>query len=354
MKNRKREIRTSGSVRDEDGQHPHLLGRRRFLHLAAAGAALSTASRIARAQTYPSRPVTIIVPFAAGGPTDIYARLIGGHMSGTLGQQLVIENVGGAGGTIGSARAMRAAPDGYTIGLGHNGTHAIAVSLYPNLAYRPDRDFEAVGLMVETHGLIAGRKTLPAGDLREFMAYVKAKGPTLNMAHGGVGSNSFVRGLLFNSALGVRPTYVPFNGNAPAAAALLAGQVDYMFPGISEVGAQVEAGLLRAYAITAPERHSVLPNVPTAAEAGLPNFVDSVWFALFVPKSTPEAIVSKLSGALDKALDDEKVRARLTELGGSIPDKAQRGPQPLAARVKIEIDQWAPIIRAANIKAEQH
>ena len=271
---------------------------------------------------------------------------------GTLGQQVVIENAGGAGGIIGSTRATRAAPDGYTVSLGHNGTHAVAVSLYPKLAYRPDRDFEPIGLIVETHGLIVARKDFPAEHLEEFTAYVKANGPKLNMAHGGVGSNSFIRGLLFNSSLGVRPTYVPFSGNGPATAALLAGQVDYMFPGIAEVGSQIESGLLKAYAISAPKRHAVLPNIPTTAEAGLPGFVDAVWFALFAPKDTPEPIVAKLSSALEKALDDEKVRARFTELGGSIPDKAQRGPQSLAARVKTEMDRWALIIRAANIKTD--
>jgi tripartite-type tricarboxylate transporter receptor subunit TctC len=205
---------------------PH---RRHFLHLAAGATALPAVSRIARAQTYPARSVTMIVPFAAGGPTDVAARVVGEHMSRTLGQQFVVENVVGAGGTVGSLRTMRANPDGYTIQMGHMGTHAISVSLYPNLAYKPDADFEPIGIVVEQPILITARKDFPAKDINEFVAYVKANAEKLNMAHTGVGSLSFTYALVLNSALGVKPTMVPYGGNAPAMAALLGGQVDYLW-----------------------------------------------------------------------------------------------------------------------------
>jgi tripartite-type tricarboxylate transporter receptor subunit TctC len=186
------------------------LPRRQFLHVAAGAALLPAALRLAKAQTYPSRPVTIIVPFAAGGATDVGARIVGEHMARTLGQQFIIENVPGAGGTTGSSRAMRAKPDGYTILMGHMGTHAVSVSLYPNLAYKPDVDFEPIGVVIEFPLVLVARRDFPANDLKEFIAYVKPNAGKLNMAHGGVGSNVFNFGLLVNSLLGVRPTLVPF------------------------------------------------------------------------------------------------------------------------------------------------
>jgi tripartite-type tricarboxylate transporter receptor subunit TctC len=328
------------------------LRRRQFLHLAAGAVALPAVSSIARAQAYPSRTVTMIVPFAAGGGTDVAARVVGEHMSRTLGQQVIIENVAGAGGTTGSIRAMRNNPDGYTIEMGHMGTHAVSVSLYPNLAYKPDVDFEPIAIVVELPELIVARKDFPAKDLREFVAYVKANAEKLNMAHAGVGSNAFNFGLVLNSLLGVKPTLVPFSGTGPAANALVGGQVDYMLNGIAEVGSQIQAGTIKAYAIGAAERSSVLPNVPTSKEAGLPEFQASPWWALFAPKGTPRPILDKLTDALDMALDDENVRKRLLELGGDIPGTAKRGQQPLAALVKREIARWPSIIKAANIKGE--
>jgi tripartite-type tricarboxylate transporter receptor subunit TctC len=324
------------------------LPRRQFLRLAVGAAALSAMSRIARAETYPTRTITMIVPFAVGGPTDVAARTINRHMSRTLGQQLIIENVAGAGGTIGSIRAMRAKPDGYTILMGHTGTHAFSVPLYPNLAYKPDVDFEPIGLVVELPDLIVARKDFPPKDLKEFVAYVRANAEKLNMAHAGVGSVSFTFGLLLNSVLGVKPTLVPFNGVAPATNALIAGQVDYMCLGISEVGPQVQGGTIKAYAIGTTERHPTLPNVPTTKEAGLPEFEALPWFALFAPKGTPRPILDALTDALDKALDDQDVRVRLLDAGGDVPSAAKRGQQPLAALVKSEIAKWTPIIKAAG------
>jgi tripartite-type tricarboxylate transporter receptor subunit TctC len=326
-----------------------ILQRRQFLHLAAGAAALPAVSRVARAQTYPSRPVTIIVAATPGGGTDFAARVVGEHMSRTFGQQFIIENAAGAGGTIGSIRAMRAKPDGYTIQMGAIGTHAVAVSLYPNLAYKPDVDFEPIGLVVETPLLIEARKDFPPKDLKEFVTYVKANGEKLNMAHGGVGSNIFSFGLVLNSLLGVKPTMVPFNGVAPALNALISRQVDYMVSAIIEVAPQIQSGTVKAYAIGTTERHPAVPNVPTSKEAGLPEFQAVPWLALFAPKGVPRPILDTLTDALDKALDDQNVRKRLLD-HGDIPGKAKRGQQPLAALVKSDIARWAPIIKAANVK----
>ena len=314
-----------------------------------AGVAIAFAALPAAAQNdYPRRPITLIVPFAAGGPTDIVSRIMGEHMSRTLGQPIIIENIVGAGGTTASTRAARAAPDGYTIEMGHMGTHAASVALYPNLAYKPDVDFAPIGLVAGTPVLILAKKDFPPKDLKEFVTYVKANAEKLNMAHAGVGSVSFTTCLLLNSILGIKPTSIPFNGTGPALTALISGQVDYMCDQIVNVVQQVESGQIKAYAIGTPERSPALPNVPTSKEAGLPEFQAQAWNALFAPKGTPQPVLDKLSDALDKALDDEHTRKRLLELGSVLPDKAGRGQQALAALVKSEIDRWTPIIKAAG------
>ncbi|HXW23334.1 MAG TPA: tripartite tricarboxylate transporter substrate-binding protein [Xanthobacteraceae bacterium] len=326
------------------------LPRRTFLRLAAGAAALPAMPRVGRAQAYPSRPITVIVPFAPGGGTDVSARIVGEHMSRTLGQQFVVENFPGAGGTTGTIRAMRAAADGYTIEMGHIGTHAISVWFYPHLAYKPDVDFEPIGLTMESPLLIAARKDFPATTLKEFVAYAQANSEKLNMGHAGVGSILFSFGLLLNAIMGVKPTLVPFNGGGPVTTALLGGQIDYACSAITDISPHVRAGALKAYAIAADERNAVLPEVPTTAEAGLPAFKAMPWFALFAPKGTPQPILDKLSDALDQALDDRDVRRRFTDLGGEVPDKPRRGQQALATLVKDEIARWAPIIKAADIK----
>jgi tripartite-type tricarboxylate transporter receptor subunit TctC len=312
-------------------------------------AALGFAAAPAAAQDdYPRRPITLIVPFAAGGPTDVISRIASDHMSRTLGQLIIIENVVGAGGTTASTRAARANPDGYSIEMGHMGTHAASVALYPNLAYKPDVDFAPIGLVAGTPVLILARKDFPPANLKEFVTYVKANVDKLNMAHAGVGSVSFTTCLLLNSMLGVKPTSIPFNGTGPALTALISGQVDFMCDQIVNVVQQVLAGQIKAYAIGTPERSPALPNVPTSKEAGLPEFQAQAWNALFAPKDTPKPILDKLTDALDKALDDEHTRQRLLELGSVLPGKAERGQQPLAALVKSEIERWTPIIKAAG------
>jgi tripartite-type tricarboxylate transporter receptor subunit TctC len=306
------------------------------------------ASPAAAQADYPRRPITLIVPFAAGGPTDVISRIVAEHMSRTLGQPIIIENIVGAGGTTATTRAMRAAPDGYTIEMGHMGTHAASVALYPNLAYKPDADFAPIGLVAGTPVLILARKDFPPKDLKEFTSYVKANVDKLNMAHAGVGSVSFTTCLLLNSILGVKPTSIPFNGTGPALTALISGQVDYMCDQIVNVVQQINAGQIKAYAIGTAERNPALPNVPTAKEAGLPEFEAQAWNALFAPKGTPQSVLDKLTDALDKALDDEQTRKRLLELGSVLPDKAGRGQQALAALVKSEIARWTPVIKSAG------
>ena len=302
----------------------------------------------AQAQDYPARPITVIVPFAAGGPTDVIARIVGDNMAKTLGQTLVIENVVGAGGTTGVTRAKRAQPDGYTIVMGHLGTHAAAPSLYPNLQYDPAADFEPIGLVAGTPILILAKKDFPAKDLKEFVTYVKANEKKLNLAHAGVGSVSFTTCLLLNHILQVKPTSIPYQGTGPSMNALVGGQVDYMCDQIVNAVPQVLGGTIKAYAIGTDERNPALPDVPTAKEAGLPDFQASAWNALFAPKGTPKAAVDKLSAALSTALDDAATRKRLLDLGSDIPGKDRRGGPALAALVKSEIAKWSPVIKAAG------
>jgi tripartite-type tricarboxylate transporter receptor subunit TctC len=299
------------------------------------------------AQTFPSRPITMIVPFSAGGPTDVTARIVAEHMSRTLGQQIIIENVIGAGGTTGSVRAMRAAPDGYTVEMGQLGTHAASVAVYPNLAYKPDADFAPVGLVVDQAVLIIARKDFPADDLKGFLAQLKANFDKLNMAHAGIGSITHFSCLMLNALVGAKPTMVPFNGSAPAINALVGGQVDYMCDPISDIVQQIEAGTIKVYATGTAKRSAALPNVPTTTEAGLPEFAVSAWYGLFAPKATPQPVLDTLTAALDKALDDDTVRKRLSGLGCDIPDKGKRGQVALASLVKAEIARWTPIIRSA-------
>jgi len=296
---------------------------------ALAGLALMTTQALA--QAYPTRSITMIVPFAAGGPTDVIARIVTGHMAQTLGQTIIIENVVGAGGTTATARAARAANDGYTLITGHMGTHAASVPLYPKLAYHPEKDFEPVRLLAGTPILILARKDLTPKDLKEFIAYVKANETMVNAAHAGV-----------------EPIGVPFNGTGPAMNALVAGQVDYMCDQIVNAVPQINGGTIKAYAVATPERNPSLPNVPTTTEAGLPAFQAQAWNAIFAPKGTPADVVAKLNAAVVKALDDEGVRKRLLDLGSVIPATADRTPAALGTLVKNEIAKWTPVLKPVN------
>jgi len=300
---------------------------------------------------YPERPITLIVPFAAGGPTDVVARIVGDHMSRTLGQQVVVENVTGAGGTTGTTRAAQAAPDGYTIIMGHMGTHGAAPAVYPNLKYDPLKDFVPIGLAAGTPILIVARKNFPPKDLKEFISYAKANSEKLNEAHAGVGSVSFTTCSLLNSILGIKPTRVPYQGTGPALNDLVGGQVDYMCDQIVNLTPQIQAGSIKAYGIATEKRSPALPDVPTTKEGGLPEFQVSAWNALFAPKGTPKEVVTKLNGALVKALDDETTRKRLLDLGAEIADRAGRTPEALEKVVTSEIARWNKVLRAQTAAA---
>ena len=304
----------------------------------------------AQGQSYPTRAVTIIVPFAAGGPADITGRIVADQFSRALGQQFVVENVVGAGGTTGTARAARANPDGYTLALGHMGTHAAAVALYPNLAYKPDVDFDPIGLVAEQPELLTVRKDLPPNTLREFAAYAKANESKLNMAHAGIGSVSHVGCLLLNAAIGIKPTMVPFTGTGPAMNALIAGQVDYVCDPILGPLPHVQAGTVKALAIATGKRNSLLPDVPTSAEGGLPQFDVAPFYAVFAPKGTPQPIIDRLADALNKGLNEDVARKRLLDLGAEVPEPNRRGPKALEALVKGEIARLTPIIQASSAK----
>ncbi len=302
----------------------------------------------AGAQNYPTRPGTVIVPFAAGGPADITGRIVADILSKALGQQFVVENIAGAGGATGTTRAARANPDGYTIALGHMGTHAAAVALTPNLAYKPDVDFEPITLTSTQPVLLVTRKGFPANNLREFVTYAKANADKLNMAHAGVGSVSYTSCLLLHHEIGIKTTMVPFTGTAPALNAMLGEQVDYVCDPILGPLPHVRAGTLKAMAIATGKRHPALPEVPTSAEGGLPNFQAAPFYAMFAPKGTPQPIIERLAAAIDNGLDDPTVSKRLLDLGAEITEKKDRGPKALAATVKSEIARLTPILKAAS------
>ena len=321
--------------------------------LAALAAMLAFAAQNASAQKYPERPVTMIVPFSAGGPTDSVARIVAEHMSKSLGQQIVIENVTGAGGTTGTARAAQASPDGYTIMMGHMGTHGAAPAMYPKLRYDPTKDFEPVGLAAGSPILIVARKDFQPKDLREFIAHLKANKDKVNQAHAGVGSVSHTTCVLLSSILGVKTTVVAYKGTGPALNDLVGGQVDYMCDQVVNVIEQVRAGTIKAYAIATEERSPALPDLPTTKEAGLPEFEVSAWNAIFAPKGTPKEIVAKLNDAYQKALADEGVRKRLLDLGSVLPAKEQQTPEALGALVKSEVARWTPILKEASAAAPQ-
>lgn len=301
----------------------------------------------AAADTYPQRPITMIVPFAAGGPTDVVARIIAEPMSRALGQQVVVENVTGAGGTTGITRGAQAAPDGYTIMVGHMGTHGAAPALFKGLKYDPATSFDPIGFLGGVPILIVARKDFPAKDLKGFIEALKAGGPKINQAHAGVGSVSHSTGVLFDAQAGVKPTLVTYRGTGPAMNDLMAGQVDFMADQIINVGPQVAGGTVKAYAIATPERAPGLPDVPTMKEAGLPGYEVSAWNAVFAPKGLPADVKAKLVAAVEAALSDPTAAKRLTELGGTIPKANERGPAALQKFVESEVARWTPVLRSA-------
>jgi tripartite-type tricarboxylate transporter receptor subunit TctC len=312
--------------------------------LALAAAVLASPAQAA----YPERNITLIVPFAAGGPTDVIARIVAEPMSKALGQQIVVENVAGAGGTTGTVRAAQAAPDGYTLEMGHMGTHGAAPALYPDLKYDPTKDFSPIGLAAGTPILIVAKKDFPAKDLKEFVAYVRKNSEKLNEAHAGVGSVSFTTCSLLNSILGAKPTRAAYRGTGPALNDLVAGQVDYMCDQIVNLVPQIQAGTIRAYGVALPARSPALPDVPTTKEGGLPEFQVSAWNAIFAPKGTPKDIVKKLNDALKKALADENTRKRIHDLGGDLSNTAAQTPEGLQKLVESEVVRWNKVLKTTG------
>jgi tripartite-type tricarboxylate transporter receptor subunit TctC len=322
--------------------------RRRGL-LAAAAATLATPALAQPA--YPTRAVTMVIPFAAGGPTDTVGRLIAEAMSRDLGQNVVVVNVGGAGGTLGAQRVAQARPDGHTILLHHIGMATIP-TLYRRLAYDPVNGFETIGLVTEVPMTLVARRNFPAANLAEMVAHVRQQGDRINLANAGIGAASHLCGLLLQSSLNVQLTTVPYNGTGPAMNDLVGGRVDLMCDQTTNTTEQIRAGTIRGFAVTTTTRVGSLPDLPTAAEAGLPNFEVSVWHGLYAPRATPAAIIARLSGALQAALRDERVGSRFRDLGTE-PVPAERATPAYHARFwQADIAKWRPIIQAAGSFAD--
>jgi tripartite-type tricarboxylate transporter receptor subunit TctC len=306
------------------------------------------AGAIPAAAAFPERLITVIVPFAAGGPGDTVVRIVGEHMARTLGQPIVVENVTGAGGTTGITRGSHAKADGYTIMVGQMGTHGAAPAQYPNLKYDPAKDFAPIGLMAATPIVIIAKKAFPANNLREFVDYVKRNQEKVVEAHAGVGSVSHTTCTLLQSVMGTKTARVAYRGTGPTLNDLVAGQVDFGCDQIVNVAPHIQAGTIKAFAIATAERSAAVKDVPTTSEGGLPEFEVSAWLALFAPKDTPQDVVAKLNEALVKALDDDGTRARLLDLGSEIPDRAGRAPHALQELVVREVARWTPILKAVD------
>jgi tripartite-type tricarboxylate transporter receptor subunit TctC len=314
-------------------------------------AALALAATGAIAQTFPSKPVTIVVPFSAGGPTDTVARSLGQAMTKHLGQTVIVENVGGAGGTVGAARVKNANPDGYTILLHHIGM-STAPALYRKLQYNPVTDFEMVGLVVDVPMTLVARSDFPAKDFKELVAYLKQNASKINLANAGLGSASHLCGLMFMSAIEADLTTVPFKGTADSMNALLGKQVDVMCDQTTNTTGQIKAGTIKAYAVTSAKRVSTLPDLPTMQETGLKGFEVGIWHGLYAPKGTPKAAIDKLNAALVAAAKEPDFVKRMTELGATVYSADKMTPAAHLAHLKAEIDKWGPVIRKAGQYAD--
>jgi tripartite-type tricarboxylate transporter receptor subunit TctC len=303
------------------------------------------------AQKYPDKVITIIVPFTAGGPTDTVARLLAQPMTKTLKQQVIVENVGGAGGTIGAARVARATPDGYTLFLHHIG-HSTAPTLYRKLSYNSITDFEPIGLINEVPMTLVARKDFPPKDLKDLIAYVKTNKDKVTYANAGIGAASHLCGMLFMAAVQVDLTTVPYKGTADVMKDLLGGQVDFSCDQTTNTTSQIKAGKIKVYGVTTLKRLASLPKIPTLDESGLKGFEVSVWHALYAPKSTPKPVIDTLTKALQVALKDENVKHRFADLGTEPVAEKRATPEALRAHLKSEIDKWAPIIKKAGVYAD--
>ena len=305
----------------------------------------------APAQVYPSRPITMVVPFAAGGPVDTVARILSEPMRATLGQSIIVENVTGAAGSIGVGRVARAAPDGYTLSIGHWSTHVVNGAIYP-LPYDLLRDLEPIVLLPSNPMIVVSKNAVPAKNLNEFVGWIKANEGKVSAGTAGAGSATHVAGVYFQNVTGTRFQFVPNRGTGPALQDLVAGQIDFIVDQASNSLQHVRDGKIRAYAVTASARLPSAPDIPTVAEAGLPSLAISVWYGLWAPKDTPKEIIAKLNNAAVQALSEPTVRQRFAELGLDIPPRDRLTPEALAAYQKAEIEKWWPVIKGANIKTE--
>ncbi len=327
-----------------------MLNRRIFFALGTVAASLLAAATV-QAQGYPTRPITLVVPFAAGGPTDVVARTLSIPMGKALGQTVLVENRVGAGGTLAAGAVARAANDGYTFLIHHNGM-ATAPALYRKLTYNPLTDFEYVSQVVDVPMTLVARKDLPAKTFPELITYLKAQGDKVNLAHAGLGAVSHLCGMVFRQAIGVDLTTVPYSGTGPAMQALLGGQVDLMCDQTTQTVPHIKAGSVRFYGVTTAQRIKALPEAPTLAEQGLKGFEVMVWHGVYAPKGTPKEATEKFNAALRTALKDPNFTARMAELGAEIVPEAKLTPEGLRAWLKQEIDRWGPVIKSAGVYAD--
>ncbi len=319
--------------------------------IAVALAAMATVAGDAAAQSFPSRPITIIVPFAAGGPSDVLARVIGERMRVTLGQTVIVENVTGAGGTIGVTRAARAPADGYTLSFGHLGTHVVNGAIYP-LTFDLLNDLDPVGLVGANPMLVVSKNAVPAKDLKGLIAWIKSNEANVTFGTAGVGSGSHFSGLYLQSLIGTKARYVPYRGTGPAMQDLVAGNIDIIVDQASNSMPQVQGGKIKAYAVTDGKRLAVAPDVPTVDEAGLPGFHVLLWSGMWAPKGTPKDAIAKLNAALREAIADPTVLKRFGDLGLEATPANRQTPEALRGHQKAEADKWWPVIKAAGVKPE--
>jgi len=318
----------------------------------AAAASLIMLGGPLAAQDWPARPITLVVPFAAGGGVDVSARIQAQRMGELLGQQIVVENVGAAAGMAGGQRVAKAAPDGYTLLIGNTGTHAFNQSLYEKPLYNAVTEFEPVGLVSESPRIIIARNDLPANNLQELIAYLKANEKTAQFGSAGVGSGTHLPCVLFNLAIGANVTHVPYRGEAPVMQDIIGGSIDYMCATIQSGAAQAKQGAVKGMAVMAEKRVAIIPELATTGEQGLPGVEASVWNAFFFPKGTPEPIVRKLNKAMSDTLDDPAIRKRLEELGLEVVPPERRTPEYLAKYLPAEIERWAKVVHRAGISAD--
>ena len=303
------------------------------------------------AQEFPSKNVTLMMPYAAGGPGDTITRIVGQGMGKVLGRQFVVENTAGAGGTIGTAKVAAAAPDGHSLLVMHFG-HAANTALYRNLRYDAIRDFEPIGMIAESPMAFVGRKDLPAGNFREFVAHVISGKEKVTNGHAGIGSASHLCSLLLLNAIEATATTVPYKGTGPALTDLIGGQFDFMCDQTLNILQPTRSGMIKAFAVTTKERLAVAPDLPTASEAGVPGFEITVWFGMYAPRDTPKPVIEKLSAALQEALKDPEVKSRFAASGAETVSSERARPEALRAHLKAEIDRWVPIIRKSGVQAE--